>query len=166
MRINVSGFISFRVFGFFGVYVEWIFEFLSVYTPWQLRQKSMMEWLQSPVLFRRSTEWKCRQKKKAGVNPDATGAKLNCIDDTAAPPRRKVNARQEHDLHYVENLHPYNWDSTAVLSGQKFDSVITDMLRNFPHTGCKRMTGFLSAIGLTIQQSRIRKHEIIQLNQS
>ena len=47
-------------------------------------------------------------KKKAGVNPDATGAKLNCIDDTAAPPRRKVNARQEHDLHYVENLHPYN----------------------------------------------------------
>ena len=38
--VDVSGFISFRVFGFVGVYTKKIFGFLAVYTGRQLREHS------------------------------------------------------------------------------------------------------------------------------
>ena len=43
------------------------------------------------------------------------------------------------------------------LSDQELDAVIRSILRDFPQTGYKRMTGFLKARGLIVQQSRIRE---------
>ena len=41
-------------------------------------------------------------------------------------------------------------------ANQDLDTVIKSVLTDFPQTGYKRMTGFLRARGLIIQQSRIR----------
>ena len=60
--LNVSGFISFRVFGSVGVYTKRKFGFFTVYTGRQIREHSMMKCLTS-CLLPRQRETKCRQKK-------------------------------------------------------------------------------------------------------
>ena len=46
----------------------------------------------------------------------------------------------------------YTW-----LSDQQLDAVITDIQRDFPNVGCKRITGLLRARGIHTQQARIRQ---------
>ena len=43
------------------------------------------------------------------------------------------------------------------LSDQQLDAVITDIQRDFPNVGCKRITGLLRARGIHMQQTRIRQ---------
>ena len=44
----------------------------------------------------------------------------------------------------------------ALMSDQQLDAAILSILRDFPNIGCKRVTGFLRARGMFVQQSRIR----------
>jgi len=46
--------------------------------------------------------------------------------------------------------------SYSNLSDQELDAVINSIVTDFPQTGYKRMTGFLRARGIIVQQSRIR----------
>ena len=43
------------------------------------------------------------------------------------------------------------------MSNEELDAEITSILRNFPNTGYKRMTGFLLSRNVRIQQQRIRE---------
>ena len=45
----------------------------------------------------------------------------------------------------------------AWISDQQLDAVITDIQRDFPNVGCKRITGLLRARGIHKQQARIRQ---------
>ena len=63
-------------------------------------------------------------------------------------PRTIERRLREHNLNIST--------SYSNLSDQDLDTVIKSILTDFPQTGYKRMTGFLRARGLIIQQSRIR----------
>ena len=63
-------------------------------------------------------------------------------------PRTIERRLREHNLNIST--------SYSNLSDQDLDTVIKSVLTDFPQTGYKRMTGFLRARGLIIQQSRIR----------
>ena len=43
------------------------------------------------------------------------------------------------------------------MSDEDLDAVINSILNDFPETGYKRMTGFLRARGIVLQQNRIRE---------
>ena len=43
------------------------------------------------------------------------------------------------------------------LSDEQLDALITDIQRDFPNVGCKRVTGLLRARGIHMQQDRIRQ---------
>ena len=43
------------------------------------------------------------------------------------------------------------------LSDQQLDTMITEIQRDFPNVGCKRVTGLLRARGIHMQQTRIRQ---------
>ena len=45
----------------------------------------------------------------------------------------------------------------APLPDQQLDELIRDIQRDFPNAGCKRVTGFLRARGVYMQQARIRQ---------
>ena len=62
--VNVSGFISFRVFGFVGVYTERIFGFLPVYTQRQLRKHSSWNGYQAHCVVSSFDQVKMPPKKK------------------------------------------------------------------------------------------------------
>ena len=48
-------------------------------------------------------------------------------------------------------------DSYSCIIDSELDSIITSILSDFPNCGYKRMSGFLKARGLCLQQSRIRE---------
>ena len=48
-------------------------------------------------------------------------------------------------------------ESYATLPDGELDSVVSDIVSEFPKVGCKRMTGLLLNRGLRFQQSRIRE---------
>jgi hypothetical protein len=43
------------------------------------------------------------------------------------------------------------------LSNEDLDTVVSEIMREFPNCGSKRMSGFLLARGLRIQQARVRE---------
>ena len=43
------------------------------------------------------------------------------------------------------------------VSDEELDNIILDIKRGFPNTGYKRMNGFLSQRGYTVQQHRVRE---------
>lgn len=43
------------------------------------------------------------------------------------------------------------------MSNEQLDTIMLSILAEFPETGYKRMTGFLKARGIVLQQSRIRE---------
>lgn len=45
----------------------------------------------------------------------------------------------------------------STMSDEDLDAVINSILNDFPETGYKRMTGFLRARGIVLQQNRIRE---------
>jgi len=47
--------------------------------------------------------------------------------------------------------------SYAVITDEDLDHIVSAIINDFPNRGCKRMTGFLLARGLRVQQERIRE---------
>ena len=45
----------------------------------------------------------------------------------------------------------------SLMSDEQLDTIMLSILAEFPETGYKRMTGFLKARGIVLQQSRIRE---------
>ncbi|XP_073237665.1 uncharacterized protein [Porites lutea] len=121
------------------------------------------------------------EAREAVINADRSrGAfQAGCIF-TGQPGRPKLNVPQEQLQFLIERrfnttqiasllgvsprtierrLREHNLNistSYSNLSDQDLDTVIKSVLTDFPQTGYKRMTGFLRARGLIIQQSRIR----------
>ena len=57
----------------------------------------------------------------------------------------------------LEEFHLSTRATYSDMSSEELDAEITSILRNFPNTGCKRMTGFLLSRNVRIQQQRIHE---------